>query len=117
MKIASPTCLKLTLRELQIGSTLSLGECLQMEYRFVHRIIKHNDFHEGSFLEYKIVLKKTEKTRNNMGIVSGLIVGVKAALVRKDNKPKWNPSRIEDVTEQSISYFFKPFSNSDELPM
>lgn len=49
MNMASPTCLKLTLRELQIGSTLSLGECLQMEYRFVHRILKHNDFHEGNF--------------------------------------------------------------------
>lgn len=61
MKMASPTCLKLTLRELQIGSTLSLGECLQMEYRFVHRIIKHNDFHEGIFLKHKILLKKKQK--------------------------------------------------------
>lgn len=47
----------------------------------------------------------------------GFVAGVKAVLVRKDNKPKWNPSRIEDVTEQSISHFFKPFANGDELPM
>lgn len=45
------------------------------------------------------------------------IAGVKAALVRKDNKPKWNPCRLEDVTEESIEHFFQPFANGDELPM
>lgn len=72
MRMASQTCLKLTLRELQIGSTLSLGECLQMEYRLVHRIIKHNDFHEGILL---LVFESfEEKLRYKCGcIVCGLV--------------------------------------------
>lgn len=44
----SPTSLKLTLYQLQLGSTYSLGECLQMEYQLVHRIMKARDFHEGN---------------------------------------------------------------------
>lgn len=51
LRTVSPTSLKLTLHQLQLGSTYSLGECLQMEYQLVHRIMKHKDFHEGDFHE------------------------------------------------------------------
>lgn len=46
-----------------------------------------------------------------------LVLGVKAVLVRKDNKPKWNPTKIENVTDESIAHFFKPFADGDSLPM
>jgi len=32
--------------------------------------------------------------------------GVRALLVDKDNAPRWNPPRIEDVTEEMIAAFF-----------
>jgi hypothetical protein len=33
--------------------------------------------------------------------------GVRAVLVDKDNAPRWNPARIEDVTEEMIAAFFR----------
>jgi enoyl-CoA hydratase/isomerase-like protein len=32
--------------------------------------------------------------------------GVRALLVDKDNAPRWNPARIQDVTEEMIGAFF-----------
>lgn len=46
-----------------------------------------------------------------------VILGVRAMLIDKDRKPKWNPSRIEDVTDEMVSRFFRPLPNNDELPM
>lgn len=65
----------------------------------------------------KVIFVKIKSWQNYLCLIGGLIAGVKAALVRKDNKPKWSPSRIADVTEQSIAHFFQPFANGDELPM
>lgn len=48
---------------------------------------------------------------------SSCLIGVKAALVRKDNKPKWDPASVEDVTEENISLFFKPLEEGDRLPI
>ena len=33
--------------------------------------------------------------------------GVRALLVDKDNAPRWNPARMEDVSEQMIEAFFR----------
>jgi hypothetical protein len=33
--------------------------------------------------------------------------GVRAALIDKDNSPRWKPGRIEDVTEAMIEAFFR----------
>lgn len=53
---------------------------------------------------------------NTVAIV--YIAGVKALLVRKDNNPKWEPSRIEDVSiHRDILPFFEPLPNNDRLPM
>jgi hypothetical protein len=42
--------------------------------------------------------------------------GVRALLVDKDNKPKWNPATIEEVAPDFTDAYFAPFSNSqDEL--
>lgn len=46
-----------------------------------------------------------------------LIEGVNARLIRKDNKPIWDPARIEDVKDEEVMQFLKPLSNRDELPM
>lgn len=43
--------------------------------------------------------------------------GVSALLIRKDNSPKWNPPKIEDVTEDRVRSFFRPLPNNEELPM
>ena len=33
-------------------------------------------------------------------------------LVEKDNNPKWNPSRLEDVSDDLIDKYFAPFDDS-----
>lgn len=47
LKNMSPTSLKVTLKQLQLGKNMSLNECLIMEYRLAVNCLKHKDFYEG----------------------------------------------------------------------
>ena len=79
----SPTSLKITLEGLNRGSKLnSIEDDLQMEYRMARKCAMkpHSDFFEG----------------------------VRALLVDKDQNPKWNPTRLEDVTPEIIEEYFEP---------
>lgn len=78
MRSRSPTLLGVTLRQLQRGATLSLADCFRMELGMAAYA-----FEQGDFLE-----------------------GVRAVLIDKDNHPRWQPSRIEDVTDTMIDAFF-----------
>lgn len=61
-----------------------------MEYRVVSRVIHDHDFYEG----------------------------VRAALIEKDKMPKWKPSQLETITDESINSYFAPFGNPrDELQL
>ncbi len=74
----SPTSLHVTFRALTAGSTLSMRDCMKMEYRILRRMLQGHDLYEG----------------------------IRAALVEKGTKPHWKPSRLEDVrTAQTDSYF------------
>lgn len=83
-----------------------------MDYLLIHRVLKHREFREGELNEH-VMLKKNCGSKYQFACFEG----VTARLIRKDNKPKWDPARIEDVTEEQIMHFFKPLSPSDELPM
>jgi hypothetical protein len=37
--------------------------------------------------------------------------GVRALLIDKDEKPKWNPPTIEGVTREMVEAHFKPVAN------
>lgn len=78
MRSRSPTMLSVTLRQLQRGATMSLADCFRMELGMAAFA-----FEQGDFLE-----------------------GVRAMLIDKDNAPRWQPSRIEEVTEAMIDAFF-----------
>jgi enoyl-CoA hydratase/carnithine racemase len=78
MRSRSPTLLSVTLRQLQRGATLGLADCFRMELGMAAYA-----FEQGDFLE-----------------------GVRAVLMDKDNTPRWQPGRIEDVTEAMIDAFF-----------
>uniref|UniRef100_A0A8C8DR40 3-hydroxyisobutyryl-CoA hydrolase n=1 Tax=Oryzias sinensis TaxID=183150 RepID=A0A8C8DR40_9TELE len=81
----SPTSLKITYRQLQAGATLSLQEVLVMEYRLSQACMRGCDFYEG----------------------------VRAVLVDKDQSPKWNPSTLEEVSEQSVDECFSSLGEKD----
>jgi len=75
--------MKVTLRELQRGSGLAFEDCMRMEFRLSQASMHGHDFFEG----------------------------VRALLIDKDQKPKWNPPTNEGVTRQMVEAHFKPVSN------
>ncbi|NXF74503.1 HIBCH protein, partial [Sclerurus mexicanus] len=81
----SPTSLKLTLRQLREGASMSLQEVLTMEYRLSQACMKGHDFYEG----------------------------VRAVLIDKDQSPRWKPPTLEEVSDEFVDNCFKPLGNDD----
>jgi len=80
MRKASPTSLKITLRNLREAATFKrVEECFQQDYRIALACIAGHDFIEG----------------------------IRAAIVDKDRKPKWRPDTIEAVTPELVERHFK----------
>jgi len=73
----SPTSVAITFEQIKRGADLSISEVFKMEYRLAYSCIRH-EFAEG----------------------------VRALLIDRDNSPKWNPSKIEHVTDDQINSFF-----------
>lgn len=44
----SPTSLKVSLKELEMGKSMNLHDCLKMEYRIAVRCVEGHDFREGN---------------------------------------------------------------------
>lgn len=74
----SPTSLKMTFRQLQLGGALSLKDVLIMEYRLSQACMRGHDFYEG----------------------------VRAVLVDKDQSPHWSPSSLDQVSDQDLDSCF-----------
>jgi len=74
----SPTSLKLTLRLLQLGRAASrLEECLEREFVGSLNILAGADFYEG----------------------------VRAVLIDRDSVAQWKPSRLDEVTDESVDMY------------
>jgi enoyl-CoA hydratase/carnithine racemase len=76
----SPISLKVTLTQLQKAKGLSLAECLKMDFDLVKHFMQGCDFYEG----------------------------VRALLIEKDKTPKWNPQRLEEVSDEMVVSYFEP---------
>ena len=83
----SPTSMKVTLEGLKRGALASdIGEALKMEYRMSQACMQEgSDFYEG----------------------------IRSVLVDKDGEPKWNPSRLQDVTDESVDRYFKELGDRE----
>lgn len=81
----SPMSLKITFKQLQMGASLSLQDVLVMEYRLSQACMRGYDFYEG----------------------------VRAVLVDKDQSPKWKPSTLSEVSEQSVEQCFSSLGEKD----
>ncbi len=83
----SPRGMVVTLKLLRLArASSSLEQCLVREYRAALEVFASDDFREG----------------------------VRAAVIDKDRKPRWSPSRIEDVTPAMIAPYFAEIG-ADEL--
>jgi enoyl-CoA hydratase len=83
LRRASPTSLKITLRQLREGRGLDLASMLRIEFRLALRCSAGHDFAEG----------------------------VRAILVDKDNAPRWRPDRLDQVDKAALDAYFAPFAD------
>jgi enoyl-CoA hydratase len=76
----SSTSLKVTLRNLRDSASFGrVEQAFQQDYRIALACVAGHDFIEG----------------------------IRATIVDKDRKPKWQPARLEDVTPDIVERHFK----------
>jgi enoyl-CoA hydratase len=80
LSVRSPTALALAFRALRDGRQKSFEDCLRMEWGIVSRMDERSDFAEG----------------------------IRALITDKDNRPRWNPSRLDQVRDADIARYFEP---------
>lgn len=85
LKDRSPLSLKVTYRHIRGARELDLRQTLQLDYRLACRFLDSHDFEEG----------------------------VRAALIDKDGKPRWQPSRLEDVGSAMVDEIFSPMGSGE----
>ena len=76
---ASPISLKITFHQLMLGRGMSVEEALTLEYRMTQHVMAGHDFFEG----------------------------IRALLVDKDNRPRWEHAALEAVTEAEVARYFE----------
>jgi enoyl-CoA hydratase len=76
----APLSLKITLEQLQRARSLTLAECLQMDYGLTSHFMRDVDFYEG----------------------------VRALLIDKDNTPHWRPDTLAHVSVEMMTKYFEP---------
>jgi enoyl-CoA hydratase len=84
----SPLSLKLALAQLRRGKSLDFEGCLRTEFRIVSRVVTGHDFREG----------------------------IRAVIVDKDHKPRWQSSSLDAVSVAEVERHFTPVANELELP-
>ena len=90
----SPLMLSVVLEQVRRARKLGLSDDLRMERDLVHRC-----FHLRP------------------GAASETVEGIRALAVDKDQSPKWNPARIEDVTKEMVGAFFESPWTADAHPL
>ncbi|GJT20567.1 3-hydroxyisobutyryl-CoA hydrolase 1-like protein [Tanacetum coccineum] len=88
LKKASPTSLKISLRSIREGRLQGVGQCLIREYRMVCTVMQgkfSRDFFEGC----------------------------RALLLDKDKNPKWEPSKLEFVSDSMVDRYFAALEDKD----
>ena len=85
IRTRSPTSLHVAWREISAGSTLSMDECMKMEFRILNRMLAGHDFYEG----------------------------IRAAIIDKGSTPDWRPASLEDVSAADIDAYFAPLGDKE----
>jgi enoyl-CoA hydratase len=81
----SPTSLKLTLRQLDLGRDLEIEAALALEYRMSQHAMAAHDFFEG----------------------------VRALLIDKDQQPRWRPASLDQVDAAAVEAYFAPLGERE----
>jgi enoyl-CoA hydratase/carnithine racemase len=81
----SPTSLKVTHRHVREARGLDLRATLVQDYRLACRFMLGHDFYEG----------------------------VRATLIDRDHAPRWEPARLDDVSDLKIEAYFAPLGAAE----
>jgi len=79
MNTRSPLAMSVALRLLRRGRSLSLDDCFALELKLDHQWLEHGDLMEG----------------------------VRALMVDKDKKPRWNPPTLQQLDPCKVERFFE----------
>jgi enoyl-CoA hydratase/carnithine racemase len=85
LRSRSPTSLNVAFREIRLGSTMTMKDCMRMEFRILNRMLAGHDFYEG----------------------------IRARIVDKDNAPRWDPPTLEAVDPGEIDRYFAPLGQAE----
>ncbi|MED6119988.1 hypothetical protein PIB30_016788 [Stylosanthes scabra] len=89
MRLASPLALKISLKSIREGrQAQNIEQCFYEDYNVVSHIFRRtvsNDFYEGT----------------------------RAKVFDKDNKPKWDPSKVELVSEEMVEQCFRNVNDEE----
>ena len=83
----SPLSLKLALAQVRAGQNLDFEACLRTEFRIVSRVVTGHDFYEG----------------------------IRAVIVDKDHRPRWQPASLDAVSEADVERHFAPIAAELDL--
>lgn len=84
MRTKSPTSLEIAFRQLRMGNSLSMHQCMELEYRIVSRVLCGVEFYEG----------------------------IRAAIIDKDGAPQWTPASLEAVDANEIDAIFSQLTGN-----
>jgi enoyl-CoA hydratase len=85
LKTKSPTSLKITVEQWRRGKGLSVEDALIMEYRMTQACMARHDFFEG----------------------------IRALLIDKDNRPRWQPATLAELSSAAVARYFERPNHGD----
>lgn len=85
IRTKSPTSVKLTFAQLRRGRSLPLRDCMRLEWRICNHVAAGHDFYEG----------------------------VRAVIIDKDHRPRWQPATLEEVADADIEAYFSPVPDGE----
>ncbi len=85
IRAKSPLSLKLALAQVRRGKNWDFATCMRAEFRIVSRVIQGHDFYEG----------------------------VRAVIVDTDNRPRWQPATLAEVSEDEVERHFAALGSGE----
>ena len=81
----SPTSVEVAFKQINAGAMLSMRSCMRMEFRILNRMLAGHDFFEG----------------------------IRAAIIDKGDKPRWDPPTLEQIDHAEIDRYFAPLGDKE----
>jgi enoyl-CoA hydratase len=85
LRTKSPTSLKVVYAQVRAGRDLPFEDCMRLEFRLTNRFMRGHDFYEG----------------------------VRAAIIDKDQAPKWRPDTLAGVPDAEVARYHSTLPDGD----